>query len=149
MPSAGSWKPLLPKQKGRTAGTVLDYETLSDLYNAGAPSLKSINYCHSVISTMSATNPTDAQKAGALHAYGECVGFIHGWRTIPQAYKTITNAEIDEILTLLDAPYYGTPTSWKFITDPLNELPKLTQVIGELNAKYGFMNQEIEDFKKN
>ncbi len=42
-------------QKGRTAGTILDYATLSGLYSAGAPSLKSINYCHSVISTMSAT----------------------------------------------------------------------------------------------
>lgn len=108
-----------------------------------------INYCHSVISTMSSTNPTDAQKAGALHAYSECVGFIHGWRTIPQAYKTITDAEIDEILTLLNAPYNGTPTSWKFISDPLNELPKLTQVIGKLKVTFGFTDQEIEDFKKN
>jgi len=108
-----------------------------------------INYCHSVISTLSGTNPTDAQKAGALHAYGECVGFMHGWRTIPQASKKITDTEIDEVLTLLNAPYNGTPTSYKFATDPLNELPKLTQVIGKLKAKYGFTDQEIEDFKKN
>ncbi|MCW5923688.1 MAG: DUF4856 domain-containing protein [Saprospiraceae bacterium] len=108
-----------------------------------------INYCHSVISTMSSTNPTDAQKASALHAYGECVGFIHGWRTIPQSHKKLTDAEIDEILVLLNAPYNGTPTSYKFATDPLTELPKLTQVIGKLKAKFGFSDQEIEDFKKN
>lgn len=108
-----------------------------------------INYCHSVISTMSATNPTDANKASALHAYGECVGFIHGWRTIPQAYKQITDTEIDEVLALLNAPYNATPTSYKFITDPLNELPKLTQVINKLKAEYAFTDQEIEDFKKN
>ncbi|GAB4493795.1 MAG: hypothetical protein OHK0019_18550 [Saprospiraceae bacterium] len=108
-----------------------------------------INYCHSVISTMSATNPTDAQKAGALHAYGECVGFIHGWRTIPQEFKKLSDPEIDELLVLLNAPYNGTPTSYKFVTDPLNELPKLTQVINKLKAKFGFSDQEIEDFKKN
>lgn len=108
-----------------------------------------INYCHSVVSTLSGTNPTDAQKASALHAYGECVGFIHGWRTIPQGYKTITDAEIDEVLVLLNAPYNGTPTSYKFATDPVNELPKLTQVISKLKAKYGFTDQQVEDFRNN
>lgn len=108
-----------------------------------------INYCHSVISTMSATNPTDAQKASALHAYGECVGFMHGWRTIPSGFKTITDPEIEELLLLLNAPYNGTPTAYTFATDPLNELPKLTQIISKLKAKYGFSTQEVEDFKKN
>lgn len=108
-----------------------------------------INYCHSVISKMSATNPSDSDKAASLHAYGECVGFVHGWRTIPQAYRTITDTEIDEVLTLLNAPFNATPTSYKFITDPLNELPKLTQVIQKLKTRYQFSDQEIEDFKKN
>ncbi|MBK6993792.1 MAG: DUF4856 domain-containing protein [Lewinellaceae bacterium] len=108
-----------------------------------------INYCHSVISDLSATNPTDAQKASALHAYSECVGFIHGWRTIPQDFKTITDVEIDELLVLFNAPYNGTPTSYKFATDPVNELPKLTQVISKLKAKYGFSDQEVEDFRNN
>lgn len=108
-----------------------------------------INYCHSVIATLSATNPTDSDKAKALHAYGECVGFVHGWRTIPQAYKTITDAEIDEILVLLNAPYNGVPTSYKFVSDPLNELPKLTQIIQKLKTIYQFTDEEIDDFKKN
>lgn len=108
-----------------------------------------INYCHSVISRMSATSPTDADKAASLHAYGECVGFVHGWRSIPQSHKRITDGEIDELLILLNAPYNGTPASYKFITDPLNELPKLTQVIQKLKTLYQFSDQEIEDFKKN
>lgn len=108
-----------------------------------------INYCHSVISTMSQTTTTDAQKASALHAYGECVGFMHGWRTIPQSQKRITDTQIDEILTLLNAPHNATPTSYKFITEPANELPKLQQIITKLQQIYGFTNQEIEDFRKN
>lgn len=108
-----------------------------------------INYCYSVISTMSATNPSDSDKAKALHAYSECVGFVHGWRTISQDYKIISDNEIDEILLLLNAPQNGLPSSYKFVTDPLNELPKLTQVIQKLQTKYQFTNQEMEDFKKN
>ncbi len=108
-----------------------------------------VNYCHSVISRMSATNPTDSDKANALHAYGECVGFVHGWRTLPQAYRSITDAEIDEILVLLNAPYNSVPTSYTFATDPVNQLSKLTQVIQKIKTKYGFSDQEIEDFKQN
>lgn len=108
-----------------------------------------INYCHSVISTMSATSPTDDDKAKALHAYSECVGFIHGWRTIPQDYKRITDAQIDLVLTLLEAPANGTPKSYLFVTDPVNKLPQLQQVIDDLKGVYGFTDAEIEDFKKN
>lgn len=106
-----------------------------------------INYCHSVISALSATNPTDSQKAGALHSCSEAVGFIQGWRTLSR--KTITDAEIDEVLTLLNAPQGGTPTLYKFATDPVNELPKLTEAIDKLKGIYGFSTQEIEDFRKN
>lgn len=108
-----------------------------------------INYCHSVISTLSGTNTTDAQKASALHAYGECVGFLHGWRSLPASYKIMTDAEIDELLVLLNAPYDGVPNSYKFATDPVNELPKLSTVISKLKAKYNFSDQEVEDFRNN
>jgi hypothetical protein len=108
-----------------------------------------VNYCHSVIATLSTTSPSDSDKGKALHAYGECVGFLHGWRTIPQGYKIMSDGEIDELLTLLNAPYNGTPTSYKFVTDAFNELPKLTQIIDKIKVKYGFTTQEIEDFKKN
>jgi hypothetical protein len=61
----------------------------------------------------------------------------------------MSDAEIDELLTLLNAPYNSTPTSYLFVTDAFNELPKLTQVIDKIKVKYGFTTQEIEDFKKN
>lgn len=108
-----------------------------------------INYCYSVVSAMSATAPTEVDKAKALHAYSECVGFLHGWRTIPQAYKIASDAEIDAWLTLLNAPYNGVPTSYKFVTDPLTELPKLLQLVAQIKTRYGFTDQEMEEFKKN
>jgi len=108
-----------------------------------------INYCHATISRLSATNPSSNDVGAALHAYSEAVGFLHGWRTIPQAHKRITDSQIDAIMVLLNAPHIADPTSYKFATDPVNELPKLTQVIDQLQALYQFSSQEIEDFKKN
>ena len=108
-----------------------------------------INYCHVVVSALSTTAPTDVQKGAALHAYGECVGFAHGFRTVPQAQKKITDAQIDDVLELLNAPASGTPTSHKFVTDAVNQLPRLTQVITKLKSIYGFTDAEIEDFKSN
>ena len=108
-----------------------------------------INYCHAVVTTLSATTTTNDQKAAALHAYGECVGFTHGWKTIPQKHKKITETQIEEVLTLLNAPYNGTPTSYKFVTDAVNELPKLTQIITKLQGIYGFSDAEVESFRNN
>lgn len=108
-----------------------------------------INYCHSVIATLSQTNPTPAQQGSALHALGEAIGFIHGFRTIPQNHKKITDTQIDEILVLFNAPHNATPTCYLFITDAINQLPKLQQAIGKLQNIYGFTNAEIESFKNN
>lgn len=108
-----------------------------------------INYCHSAISKLSATNPSPDDMGSALHSYSEAVGFLHGWRTVPQADKRISDAQIDQLLVLLNAPQNAVPTSYKFATDPVNELPKITQVIDQLKSLYEFSTQDIEDFKKN
>lgn len=108
-----------------------------------------INYCHTPISRLSATNPTESEIGAALHAIGEGIGFIHGYRTIDPRYRKITDAEIDQVLALLNAPANGDAAVYKFATDPATELPKLQQLIAQLQGLYGFSNQEIEDFKAN
>lgn len=108
-----------------------------------------INYCHAPISGLSGTNPTEAQIGAALHAIGEGIGFIHGFKTINPQFRKITDAQIDEILELFNAPANGTASTYKFATDAVNELPKLVQAIAKLQSIYGFTPQEIEDFKSN
>jgi hypothetical protein len=108
-----------------------------------------INYCHTPISRLSGTNPTENEVGGALHAIGEGIGFIQGFKTIDPRFREISDAQIDEILTLLNAPAAGTASVYRFATDPANELPKLQQAIARLQAIYGFSNQEVEDFKSN
>ncbi|GAB4339105.1 MAG: hypothetical protein OHK0038_18140 [Flammeovirgaceae bacterium] len=108
-----------------------------------------INYLYAAISTLSATNPTDNAKASALHAYSEGVGFLHGFRTIPSAYKIITDGQIDQILILMKAPHNASPSSYLFVNDSFNQLPQLQKTIDELQKIYGFTNAQMEDFKKN
>lgn len=108
-----------------------------------------INYCLSAISTLSNTNLTDSQISSALHAYGEGVGFLYGWKTIPQAHKIITDAQIDALLTLMNAPANGTPTSYTYVTDAVNQLPKLQQVVDDLAGIYDFTDAQVNDFRLN
>ena len=108
-----------------------------------------INYCHSVQSTMSKTNLTEADKGSALHALGECIAFTHGYRQLPARFRKITDAQIDSVLSQLYYPIGGTPEPWKFITAPADNLSRLTTVITTLKGIYGFTDAQIEDFKKN
>ncbi len=106
-----------------------------------------INYCKSVIKTLSQTSPTDAQKGSALHALSEAIGFIHGWKTL--SGKVITDKEIDEILALMNAPVGESPSCYLFVSEAFTNLPKLQQVIDKLKVVYSFSAAEIESFDKN
>jgi hypothetical protein len=108
-----------------------------------------INYCHSALAALSATNPTPAQVAAALHALGENVGFIGGLKTLPR--KIITDAQIDAILANLNAPHPaagGQVAMLRFLNNP-TELAKLTTIINDVARIYGFTPAQVELFKRN
>jgi hypothetical protein len=102
-----------------------------------------INYCHTSIANLTLTTLTEAQKAATLHALGECVGFAIGWKELPG--KKITDAQIDELLTLLNNN--AKPST--FITNRVSEITKLQQTISKIKEIYGFTDVQVEDFKKN
>ena len=108
-----------------------------------------INYLLGTISKLNKSNTTDAEKASALHSYSEAVGFMHGWKGISQNDKAISDAEIDQILELMNAPADGNITSYKFVTEPFTQLPKLQLVIDNLKQIYKFTEQDIIDFEYN
>lgn len=108
-----------------------------------------INYLLGTISKLNNGNASDADKASALHAYGEAVGFIHGWKGISQNDKAISDAQIDQILELMNAPANGQVTAYTFVTDSFNQLPKLQVAIEQLQEIYKFTDQDIIDFGYN
>jgi len=119
-----------------------------------------INYCHSTLAGLTAPNRDDGIVTSAMHAYGEAVGFLSGWRAVPASQRRITDAQIDELLDLLRAPYNQTANAQSYLFLSTNsataQLFRLdgrndprTGVIERLAQIYGFSNQEVEDFKRN
>jgi hypothetical protein len=119
-----------------------------------------INYCHSTLDGLRAPNRDDGIVAGAMHAYSEAVGFLSGWKAVPPSQRRITDAQIDELLDLLRAPYNQTANAQSYLFLSTNsataQLYRLdgrndpnTGVIERLAQIYGFSNQEVEDFRRN
>ena len=101
-----------------------------------------VNYCFSAHAKFTMTNPQAADNGAGLHGVSENIGFILGLKGVSE--KKITNAQIDEILSLLKS---NKPAV--FVTDAFTNAPALLQVIARIKSIYGFTDQEIEDFKVN
>ncbi len=108
-----------------------------------------INYCLFATDKLKTTSPSVADQASALHAYGEAVGFLHGWRTLPAAEKRMTDTQIDELLTLLKAPIGREAQSYLLLTKSFETLPELLKVTEKLQGIYGFSAAQMADFKNN
>lgn len=108
-----------------------------------------INYLTTTITRLSAANPSEDEIGGAMHAYSEAVGFLHGWRTLNTDYRLITDGQIDQLLVLMNAPAGETPTSYLLVTDSFNELGDLQTAIDELQSIYGFTDAEVASFALN
>ncbi len=108
-----------------------------------------INYTYAVVDALSATSVTDAQRGGAMHAYGECVGFLHGWKAVPQSMRRITDAQIDQLLSVLLVPTNTPWTAYQIWQNPVTNLPRVVQVRTTVQSIYGFTDAEMESFKTN
>jgi hypothetical protein len=92
----------------------------------------------------------DPQDPGAiLHAHGEVVGFVAGFRTIAPARRKITDAQIDALLQKLFVPEGAPAQAYRIVTEPLAATTNLTGVIDDITAIYGFSTAEVADFKIN
>lgn len=119
-----------------------------------------INYCHATLDRLRQANRDDAAVTNAMHAYGEAVGFLSGWRAVPASQRRITDAQIDELLDLLRTPYAQTASAQSYLflsnSSTTAQLFRLdgrddpnNGVIERLAQIYGFSNTEVEDFRRN
>lgn len=98
---------------------------------------------------------TDADRAAALHALGEGIGFIHGFKGLPAQDRIITDAQIDSVLAELFALAPGTPVTGLSVATPhrfLSDIalpPRLDTAVALIKAVYGFTDAEVEGFKVN
>lgn len=95
-----------------------------------------------------AANPQDI--GAILHAHGEVLGFISGFRTIDPSFRKITDAQIDALLQKAYAPEGAPAQVNRLITDNIAEvLPNIQGVIADVKSIYGFSDVEMKDFETN
>jgi type II secretory pathway pseudopilin PulG len=87
--------------------------------------------------------------SAALHAYGEVLAFTEGFRHVPQAYRKVTDAQIDSMLTTLRMPPGGTPKAYTFALGTGDSAATFTRVISATVTVYGFTADDVETFKTN
>lgn len=105
-----------------------------------------INYGYDVVAKLSKSAPNVSDISGALHSLSELIGFIKGMKGLNGLI--ITDAQINEILALANAPVDGTATPYLFVKEP-QSLTKLNSVVTKLQAIYGFTPAEMDLFKRN
>ena len=108
-----------------------------------------VYFCNQAADILVKPNPSDAEKAKALHALSASVGCIHGWRSLPNGHKMMAEHLIDDMLLQLNAPAEDAASIWLFATDPANRIPKLYEIIKTIEDIYGFTPDEMRDFKEN
>lgn len=105
-----------------------------------------INYGYDVIAKLSKSDPQVSDLAGALHSLSELIGFVKGMKGLNGLI--ITDAQINEILALANAPVDGIATPYMFVKEP-QSLTKLNTLVTKLQTIYGFTTAEMNLFKRN
>lgn len=108
-----------------------------------------IHYGYAGTTKLTTSNPPETTISGGLHDFGEAVGFVHGFKSIPQEHRIITDAQIDEVLALLLAPAAAEASMYRFVTDGVNTLPGITTYQLLLQVIYDFSDTDMEGFKQN
>lgn len=108
-----------------------------------------INYTYAVVEGLSKTSVTDSARSVAMHAFGECVGILNGWREVSSSARLISPFQLSTILALMMVPTDGPSAPYLMWQDPVTHLPQLLTVREMLQDIYGFSDEEMMSFKSN
>lgn len=108
-----------------------------------------INYCYTATTKLSASSISGTDMASALHSLSEAAGFTTGLRYIEQSDKLITNAQIDEILSLFEIQYENDARYYKYYSDSFNKVNDLVTIQNKLKSIYSFTSEEMKAYERN
>jgi hypothetical protein len=106
-----------------------------------------IYYANNARTSLAKDAATAMDIGSALHGLGEGMSFAHGFKGLPADGRIVTDAQIDELLALFNAPAQGEASVYKFATDTAAEVGKLGKIIDKVQMIYGFTAAEVEGFK--
>ena len=82
-----------------------------------------------------------------FHAHGECIGFLGGFKSTPQAHRKITDVQIDGLLTKALLPEGGASKIVELKTNTAASVISLNGVLADIKTIYGFTDEEMTSFK--
>ena len=106
-------------------------------------------YLYQTIGLLSQTSVSDQDRASAMHAFSECVGFTLGFRGLELNVSVITMEEVDELLEMMRVPATGAWTPYVFWQNPAISLGDLQRVLNKIQSVYGFTETEMDNFAYN
>lgn len=83
-----------------------------------------------------------------FHSHGECIGFIAGFKQTPQAYRRITDAQIDTLLQKALLPEGGPSSILQLKSAPATAAISLNGALADIKTIYGFTDEEMTSFKQ-
>lgn len=108
-----------------------------------------INYCFATATTLSATTVTDSARATGMHSFSEAIGFLWGWSYVTPTQRIVKDAQLADMLTLMQGPLTGEQTFYRIWQTPAIYLGDVVTVTQRLQTAYGFSDAEMLDFKHN
>jgi len=106
-------------------------------------------YLNDAATKLAIEPPTESTQSAGLHSYGEVIGFVSGFRGLPTSGRTITDAQLEDLLATLGAPVDAEVTSYKLVTDTASQLSALQQAAGKIASIYQFSAADLEAYKVN
>lgn len=106
-------------------------------------------YLTSAATTLEKPTATDAEKAGALHGIGEAYAFLMGLRAVEPSTRTVSDAELDQLLATLKVSDLAATVAYRYVTDPASSVDALTTAIAQVQAAWDFSAEEINAFRVN
>jgi hypothetical protein len=83
-----------------------------------------------------------------FHSHGECIGFIAGFKQTPQAYRKITDAQIDGLLQKALNPEGTASSILQLKSAPATAAISLNGALADIKTIYGFTDEEMTSFKQ-
>lgn len=108
----------------------------------------SINYLYATMDNITKTNPSDLDKANALHDLSEAISFIYGFSGMNNSHILITEKEVHDILYLLKFDVDNNELYY-FATKPGTCLTNILDAQNMLKEIYHFSTEEMNDYKFN
>lgn len=102
-----------------------------------------VYYANAGLELFASGTATAGQNAEALHDIAEGLGLVFGMKGLPDSARTITDAEIDQIMTSMKVPTLDGATMYELLRGEAQDLDAIQAAFDLIQSIYGFTDDEM------